>query len=79
VPFRKNTDGSFGPVAPPDSMQGYKDVFGAQNPGGCQSTTLTRSSCFRLAGIAWDNSYSRLYVSSDNDAEGEVWVLRKST
>lgn len=77
VPFRQLETGEYDPVAPPDSKTGWKDIMWANNVGGCQSQSLTMSSCFRLAGLAWDASYSKLFVSSDNNAEGEIWVLAK--
>lgn len=77
IPFTRLDDGTFDPGAPPDSMSGYKEIFKAQNPGGCQSMSLTMSSCFRLSALAWDPSGTRLYVASDNQQEGEMWVLAK--
>jgi hypothetical protein len=50
----------------------------APNAGSCSSMSLTRSTCMRLAAVAWSPDYSTLFVSSDNDAEGEVWVLTKA-
>ena len=77
VPFRRLDSGVFDPVAARDSQQGWKDVMWANNPGSCQSQSLTISSCFRLAALAWDQAFARLFVSSDNNSEGEIWVLAK--
>jgi hypothetical protein len=77
IPFKTLANGQWDPVAPADSMKGFSDVFAATDPGGCQSQTLTRSSCFRLAGLAWDPAGTRMFVSSDNQQEGELFVLQK--
>ncbi|KAI2778750.1 soluble quino protein glucose dehydrogenase [Daldinia loculata] len=77
VPFKKTADGGYEPVAAPDSKTGYKNIIGAQNPGSCNSPSLTISSCWRLAGLGWDQAGERLFVSSDNQAQGEIFVLRK--
>ncbi|KAI0846273.1 soluble quino protein glucose dehydrogenase [Daldinia vernicosa] len=77
VPFKKNADGGYEPVAAADSKTGYKNIIGAQNPGSCNSPSLTMSSCWRLAGLSWDQAGERLFVSSDNQASGEIFVLRK--
>ncbi|PKS07228.1 hypothetical protein jhhlp_005830 [Lomentospora prolificans] len=79
VPFTQLEDGTYDPAAPPDSMSGYTEIFGAQNPGGCQSMSLTMSTCFRLSAITFDPSGTNLYVSSDNQSEGEIWVLKKKS
>jgi glucose/arabinose dehydrogenase len=77
IPFVKNANGGYEPAAASDSMKGFTDVIAASNPGGCQSQTLTRSSCWRPAALAWDPSGTRLFFSSDNQAEGELFVLAK--
>ncbi|KAB5522939.1 soluble quino protein glucose/sorbosone dehydrogenase [Coniochaeta sp. 2T2.1] len=77
VPFTQLASGQFDPVAARDSQKGWNDIMWANDPGSCQSQTLTISSCFRLAALAWDPSYSRFFVSSDNNSEGEIWVLAK--
>ncbi|KAI1401118.1 soluble quino protein glucose dehydrogenase [Hypoxylon fuscum] len=77
VPFKKNADGTYDPVAAPDSKTGYKNIIGAQNPGGCNSPSLTMSTCWRIAGLSWDQAGQRLFASSDNQASGEIFVLRK--
>ncbi|KAI0013855.1 soluble quino protein glucose dehydrogenase [Xylariaceae sp. FL0662B] len=77
VPFTQLEDGTFDPVAPADSQTGYKNIIGSQNPGSCNSPSLTMSTCWRVAGLAWDAAGERLFVSSDNQAQGEVFVLRK--
>lgn len=50
----------------------------APDAGSCVSMTLTRSRYMQLAAVAWSPDYSTLFVSSDNDAEGEVWALAKA-
>lgn len=77
VPFTKLASGLYDPVAARDSQKGWNDIMYANNVGSCQSQSLTISSCFRLAALAWDPSYSKLFVSSDNNSEGEIWVLAK--
>lgn len=82
VPFKKATSSAgagagFEPVAAADSMTGFSDVIAARDPGGCQSITLTRSSCWRPSAVAWDLAGTRLFLASDNEAEGEIFVLRK--
>ncbi|SPO06091.1 uncharacterized protein DNG_08780 [Cephalotrichum gorgonifer] len=77
IPFTQLEDGTYDPAAPADSMSSYTEILAAQNPGTCQSVSLTQSTCFRLAALAWDPSGTRLFVSSDNQQEGEIWILRK--
>ncbi|GJC90695.1 cellobiose dehydrogenase [Colletotrichum liriopes] len=73
VPFTKLANGSYDPVAAADSKTGYTDIFWSTNVGSC-----TGSTCFRPSGISWDRSFSRLFVASDNTAEGELFMLVKS-
>ncbi|KAK3984228.1 soluble quino protein glucose/sorbosone dehydrogenase [Cladorrhinum sp. PSN332] len=75
IPFQKLADGSYEPVAPADSMTGYKDIFGATNPGSCTANGLTMSNCFRLTASSWDPAGRGLVVGSDNSAEGELYLL----
>ena len=75
IPFTKLADGSYDPVAPADSMQGYKDIFAAPNPGSCTANGLTTSNCMRLTAAAWDPAGRGLFVGSDNSAEGEIYIL----
>jgi hypothetical protein len=77
VPFTKLDNGVYDPVARADSQTGWKDIMFANNVGGCQSQSLTISSCLRLAALAWDPGFGKLFVSSDNNSEGEIWVLAK--
>ncbi|KAI1487556.1 soluble quino protein glucose/sorbosone dehydrogenase [Biscogniauxia mediterranea] len=80
VPFtRSGADGggAYEPVAPADSKTGYKTILSAQSPGSCNSPSLTMSTCWRPAGLSWDPAGERLFVSSDNQASGEIFVLRK--
>lgn len=78
VPFTTLSGGGFDPVAAADSTDSYTTIFEASNPSGCQSQSLTMSSCFRLAALTWDPSGTKLFVSSDNQQEGEMWVLQKT-
>ncbi|OLN94108.1 Cellobiose dehydrogenase 5 [Colletotrichum chlorophyti] len=73
VPFTRLANGNYDPVAAADSKSGYTDVFWSTNVGSC-----TGSTCFRPSGIVWDRGFSRLFVASDNTAEGELFMLVKS-
>jgi len=76
VPFTKLANGQYDPVAKSDSQTGYKDIFGAPNGGSsCTANGLTQSNCFRLSASAWDPAGRGLFVSSDNSAEGEIYIL----
>ncbi len=77
VPFTKTADNLYDPVAAADSKTGYKTVLSAQTPGSCNSPSFTQSTCWRLAGVGWDNAGEKLFVSSDNQADGEIFVLKK--
>lgn len=77
IPFRRNADGNYDPVPARNAQTFGVDVFAAQNPGGCNSPGLTMSTCMRLTGLAWDPAGERLFASSDNQAEGEIFVFRK--
>jgi hypothetical protein len=77
VPFTKTADGLYDPVAAADSKTGYKTILSAQAPGNCNSPSLTQSTCWRLAGLTWDNAGQKLFVSSDNQADGEIFVMQK--
>ncbi|KKA28958.1 hypothetical protein TD95_000910 [Thielaviopsis punctulata] len=69
VPFSKSLQGIY-PTAGNESIDGFEDVLWSNNVSECSSRT-----CLRPSGISWDRAYSRIYVASDNDAEGEVYVL----
>ncbi|KAK1570044.1 [Colletotrichum navitas] len=73
VPFTKLSNGNYDPVAAADSKTGYTDILWSTNVDTCTSST-----CFRPSGITWDRSFSRLFVASDNDVEGELFILTKS-
>ncbi|KAL1844753.1 hypothetical protein VTK73DRAFT_1852 [Phialemonium thermophilum] len=75
IPFTKLANGQYDPVAPPDSMTGYKDIFSAQDPTRCTANGLTQSNCFRLTAAAWDPAGRGLFVGSDNSREGEIYLL----
>lgn len=79
IPFTNmSTPGVYEPVAPSDSKTGFRDVVAARDPGSCASQTLTRSSCWRPSAVKWDPAGTRLFMASDNQAEGEIFVLRKN-
>ncbi|XXG95184.1 hypothetical protein Hte_001444 [Hypoxylon texense] len=68
VPFtRDGKTGAYTPVAPPDSKEGYIDIFSPPDEGKCSSTT-----CTRPVGLAF-GAAGRLYMSSDTS--GEVFML----
>ncbi|KAI1759788.1 hypothetical protein GGR53DRAFT_526824 [Hypoxylon sp. FL1150] len=68
VPFNRNgPNGDYLPVAPPNSKQGYVDIFYPPNEGMCSSTA-----CARPVGLVFD-AVGRLYMSSDTS--GEIFIL----
>lgn len=71
IPFEKNADGSYEPIANQSSEFGYQDIWWNQDVTTCSST-----SCFRPVSIAFDH-WQRMYVSSDASIEGELWILGK--
>ena len=77
IPFTKLENGQYDPVAPADSREGYKDIFGASNPGSCTANGLTMSNCFRLTASTWDPAGRGLFVGSDNASEGEIYLLSR--
>ncbi|KAK1976591.1 carbohydrate-binding cytochrome b562 [Colletotrichum cereale] len=72
VPFTRLANGNYDPVAAANSKTGYTDILWSTNVDTCTSST-----CFRPSGITWDRSFSRLFVASDNTAEGELFMLVK--
>lgn len=79
IPFTRLENGLYDPVAPRDSQTGYKDIFQAANPSSCTANGLTQSNCFRLTAAAWDPAGRGLFVGSDNSAEGEIYILSKTS
>jgi len=79
VPFKQASGGLYEPVASADSNKGYKDIIWAKNTDGCTTAGLQTSSCWRMAGVSWDPAGTRLFVSSDNSAEGEIFVLSRGS
>lgn len=77
IPFTKTDAGQYDPVAPADSRDGYKDIFGASNPGSCTANGLTMSNCFRLTASTWEPAGRGLFVGSDNSSEGEIYLLTR--
>ncbi|KAI1814544.1 soluble quino protein glucose dehydrogenase [Poronia punctata] len=77
IPFTRLDDGSYDPVAAADSREGFRDVFSAPDPAGCTANGLTMSNCFRLTAAAWDPAGRGLFVGSDNNAEGEIFILSR--
>ena len=79
IPFTNSTTpGIFEPAAKGDSKTGYTDVVAASNPGSCASQTLTMSSCWRPSAVQWDPAGTRLFIATDNQSEGEIFVLKKN-
>jgi glucose/arabinose dehydrogenase len=72
VPFKKDADGNYTPVASLEST-GYTDLFWNADPSKCQTT----ESCFRPVSILVDK-FDRIYVSSDAEGEGEIFLLGKA-
>ncbi|KAI0832283.1 hypothetical protein F5Y06DRAFT_307457 [Hypoxylon sp. FL0890] len=70
VPFTRVQDGSYVPVAPANSKNGYIDVFYPPNEGQCSAAT-----CARPVGLVFDAA-GRLYMTSDTS--GEVFMLSGS-
>lgn len=72
IPFTKNSEGLYEPVAAADSAEGYNDILWDPQEG-CSSST-----CLRPSGISWDKDFTRMYVASDNVREGEIYILAKT-
>ena len=71
VPFTKGADGGYQPVAPANSNTGYQDIWKNRNEASCNS------GCFRPVGIAVQSN--RVFVTSDASAEGELFLLAKTS
>lgn len=71
VPFSKDSSGYY-PTAGSDTINGFSDILWSNDVENC-----TTSTCLRPCGMSWDMEYSRLYIASDNTAEGEVYMLAK--
>lgn len=71
IPFTKLENGTYDPVAPQDSADGYSDILWTENEQTCSSST-----CLRPSGIAWHPDFSRMYVASDG-SDGEIYILYK--
>ncbi|KAH9990900.1 hypothetical protein F4779DRAFT_251330 [Xylariaceae sp. FL0662B] len=67
VPFTKDSDEAYTPVALASSTSGYIDVFYPPDESKCSA-----SSCARPVGLAFD-SVGRLYMTSDTS--GELFLL----
>ncbi|KAI2630424.1 soluble quino protein glucose dehydrogenase [Xylaria nigripes] len=72
VPFTKTADGLYDPVAAADSQTSFTTIMSAPDPGSCNS-----ASCWRPTGVQWDNAGEKLFISSDNFNNGEIFVLAK--
>ena len=71
IPFTQLEDGSYDPVAAPDSgADGYEDIFWNEDVDSCTGNT-----CLRPSGITWDRAATRMYVASDSARAGELFVL----
>lgn len=82
IPFKKldtpTAEGNkYDPVAPPDSKDGYKDIVYAKDVTKCSSGGFGSGPCWRPAGLVWDPSGTRLIMSSDAFAEGELYLIGK--
>ncbi|KAI0595695.1 soluble quino protein glucose/sorbosone dehydrogenase [Biscogniauxia sp. FL1348] len=67
IPFTKEPDSSYAPVANASDGAGYVDIFYPPDEGACSS-----SSCVRPVGLVFDAA-GRLYMTSDTS--GEVFLL----
>ncbi|KAI1497763.1 soluble quino protein glucose/sorbosone dehydrogenase [Biscogniauxia marginata] len=70
IPFTKEPDASYAPVANASDGAGYIDIFYPPDEGACSSST-----CARPVGIVFDAA-SRIYMTSDTS--GEVFLLSVS-
>lgn len=77
VPFHKLADGSYDPVAPRDSKDGYKDIVFASDAASCAGGIFSNS-CWRPAGLVWDPTGTRMVMSSDGSDEGELYLIAKA-
>lgn len=71
VPFEKNGDGAFVPVAASDSNTGYEDLLWTEDTSGCSAI-----SCLRPVGLAFGEK-GELYLTSDTGGASELFVLSK--
>lgn len=71
VPFEKDGDGDFVPVAAADSDSGYDDILWTEDTSECSAI-----SCLRPVGLAFGEQ-GQLYLTSDAGNAGELFVLNK--
>jgi glucose/arabinose dehydrogenase len=71
VPFTKNGDGGFVPVAARNTLTGFQEILSSVN-----ETSCSMFNCFRPVGIAV-TPQNKLYVVSDSFIEGEMFLLEK--
>lgn len=84
IPFKKLAEAvpgagnKYDPVAAPDSRDGYKDIVFAKDVTKCSGAGFGGGPCWRPAGLVWDPSGTRLIMSSDGSAEGELFLVGKA-
>lgn len=69
VKFQRGSNGQLGPVASPNSKNGYTDIWWNTDSSKCSGTN-----CFRPVGVTHD-SVGRMFVTSDAPGEGELFLL----
>lgn len=72
VPFEKDGDGAFVPVAAADSNTGYDDVLWTEDTSDCSAID-----CLRPVGLAF-GAKGQLYLTSDTGGASELFVLNKT-
>ncbi|PGG98607.1 hypothetical protein AJ79_08811 [Helicocarpus griseus UAMH5409] len=73
IPFETDEAGAYVPSTPLTTLDGFTEIFWNTNVQSCGFIT-----CFRPVGIAID-AQDRLYVTSDAPAEGELFLLGRTT
>jgi hypothetical protein len=76
IPFKRNEDGTYEPVAAADSREGYKDILSNKDVTTCGGFGAA-GACFRPAAVVWDSNNARLVVSSDAQ-QGELYIMAKA-
>ncbi|PVH82209.1 hypothetical protein DL98DRAFT_559578 [Cadophora sp. DSE1049] len=69
VPFTRNSDGSYAPVAAANATSGWQDILYQADPSTCSGTT-----CIRPAGLIFVAG-GNMYMTSDNQREGELFLV----
>lgn len=73
IAYHQLEDGTYDPVASPDTHLPYVDIVWNDNVDACSGNT-----CLRPSGITFDKAYSRIFVASDNASNGELFILYKT-